>query len=823
MRLESTLMICAAAWMSIQSSRAEYHAFDKADDLQAATQEVRWPYWAETTYNAIHSLKIHGKDGVNVYCYGGVPFASPGYPSKGNPASIIWSFWPPKGMTGASVVPVFTGPNTYAPPHVGEGASGKTTGLWPEMQTGTWYRFVMRIWKPADGSTDHGFAAQWFRDSKTGVWHHYATMRLPFAPERMEGLGGFIEDARNKNRKPRRTDYRNVYYLRNGAWISANHFNPSVRRKGERGKAELIENGSAAYFENCSSPDYSGNLDFDAGKKRVSLDIKQSPKPSLDPITITKTQALASANRIAVNWEMAPTSSPQFAWIIEGFDNVNGSGKPLFTKRDIDPSARFDCIEGVPGSVSHVRLTITDVFDQKSAGMIIPVSKPTPSPTAVVSNDLPGLNFCYYESPIQSLRTWKPASPACSGSVAGIDLTPRLRREQYAFEFSGFINVPLPGLYVFTLRSADGSTLEIDGRSVIDHDGIHSPSDRSGAVVLSQGKHPVRLQYFFDKQVSKARDDIDQLSLRWSGPGFKERAVPASAWSNEPIPEAPQIAIIAPGSGTQISSGSVSIRTKLGQNAQSIRKVRFYADDYCLGEDDSTPYEIETPLWIGNSIHLRARAFFGNQQSIDSPPCIVNTKASDTAPWKLSTASDHVVGYSGSAKDGNLHLTGDGLNLLTREIKGDCTLTAHVADLPAGNGGNDSREAHPSWRAGIILRSTLDATPGSPLGNPKTPYAAAFSTVKGDTHFQNHTLRNGGGAHPSPKVGAQRWLRIQRRGNQFTTSVSTDGKSWQECSSTELADAPTTLHAGVFTYAATSGNTNVHRAIFEHVDLHNDR
>ena len=819
MRRNLALIVCALAWIPSRPLRAEYHAFDKADDIQAVTQEVRWPYWAESTYNAIHSLKVHGKDGVNVYCYGGVPFASPGYPPKGKPASIIWSFWPPKGIPGASVVPVHTGSNTYAPPHVGEGASGKTTGVWPEIQTNTWYRFVMRVWKPADGSTDHGFAAQWFRDSKTGVWHHYGTMRLPFAPERMDSLGGFIEDVRNKNRKPRRTDYRNVYYLRDGAWSSANHFTPSVRKRGERGNAELIENGTAAFFENCNSPDYRGNLDFDSGRKRVTLAIQQPPTPALDPIEITNAQALANDGRLAVSWEMAPTSSPQFAWLIEGFDNAACVGNPLLRERNTDPSAGFDCIEDLPGSVSHVRLKITDVFDQTSAGWIVPVIRTTPSPAVALSKDLPGLRFSYFESSIQSLKAWNPGGPASSGSVADIDLTPRLRREQYAFEFSGFIHIDRSGLHVFTIRSADGSALEIDGRTVIEHDGIHSPSDRSGAVVLAQGKHRVRVRYFFDKQVSSARDDIDQLSLRWSGPGMKRCVIPAGAWSHEAIPGSPQIAVTAPVSGAEISSGAVIIRTKLSENAQSVRKVRFYAGDYCLGEDDSAPYEIEAPLWIGECIRIRARAFFGKQQSVDSEPCMVNVRTPDTAPWKLATASDHVVGYSGLVKGGELHLTGDGLNLLVREIKGDCTLTAHVAALPSVNGGFDSRGAHPSWQAGIIFRSTLDTTPGSPLGNPKTPYAAAFTTVKGDTHFQNHTIRNGGGAHPSPKVGEQRWLRIQRRGQQFTTSMSDDGRNWLECNTTELTDAPEALHVGVFTHAATSGNTNIHRARFDHLVL----
>ena len=48
-------------------------------------------------------------------------------------------------------------------------------------------------------------------------------------------------------------------------------------------------------------------------------------------------------------------------------------------------------------------------------------------------------------------------APVSSGAVSGLDLTPRQRRNGYAFNYTGYINVPSNGLYAFTLNSSDGS------------------------------------------------------------------------------------------------------------------------------------------------------------------------------------------------------------------------------------------------------------------------------------------------------------------------------------------------------------------------------
>jgi outer membrane protein OmpA-like peptidoglycan-associated protein len=70
------------------------------------------------------------------------------------------------------------------------------------------------------------------------------------------------------------------------------------------------------------------------------------------------------------------------------------------------------------------------------------------------------------------------------------------RFEWFAIDYSGRIMLPQAGTYTFRLTSDDGSKLFIDGREVVDNDGIHGPGAADGEVELAAGIHDVRVQYF---------------------------------------------------------------------------------------------------------------------------------------------------------------------------------------------------------------------------------------------------------------------------------------------------------------------------------------
>ncbi len=67
----------------------------------------------------------------------------------------------------------------------------------------------------------------------------------------------------------------------------------------------------------------------------------------------------------------------------------------------------------------------------------------------------------------------------------------------------GYIAVPSEGIYTFYTASDDGSVLWIGSELVVDNDGFHggidregNPVCRSGQIALSQGYHPIRINYF---------------------------------------------------------------------------------------------------------------------------------------------------------------------------------------------------------------------------------------------------------------------------------------------------------------------------------------
>jgi hypothetical protein len=70
------------------------------------------------------------------------------------------------------------------------------------------------------------------------------------------------------------------------------------------------------------------------------------------------------------------------------------------------------------------------------------------------------------------------------------------RVEWFAIDYTGRFYINKPGKYRFALVSDDGSKLYIDGKVVINNDGVHGPLRADGAVKLEGGIHSIRLSYF---------------------------------------------------------------------------------------------------------------------------------------------------------------------------------------------------------------------------------------------------------------------------------------------------------------------------------------
>ncbi|MGD0485419.1 MAG: PA14 domain-containing protein, partial [Gemmatimonadales bacterium] len=125
--------------------------------------------------------------------------------------------------------------------------------------------------------------------------------------------------------------------------------------------------------------------------------------------------------------------------------------------------------------------------------------------------------------------------------VTRIGLEPaNARRENFGLRFRGYIGVPVTGVYTFHLSSDDGSRLRIDGQTIIEHDGIHGMSERTGWVALQAGMHVFDLAYF------QGCCGIG-LTLEMDAPGRSRGPIPPW-WFFHEAPARPHVSHPGPGS-----------------------------------------------------------------------------------------------------------------------------------------------------------------------------------------------------------------------------------------------------------------------------------
>jgi len=69
-------------------------------------------------------------------------------------------------------------------------------------------------------------------------------------------------------------------------------------------------------------------------------------------------------------------------------------------------------------------------------------------------------------------------------------------KHNFIIRFESFIKIDEAGDYKFYTSSNDGSKLYIDGKQIVDNDGLHGPVQQSGKVKLDTGMHKIRVDYF---------------------------------------------------------------------------------------------------------------------------------------------------------------------------------------------------------------------------------------------------------------------------------------------------------------------------------------
>jgi cytochrome c2 len=144
--------------------------------------------------------------------------------------------------------------------------------------------------------------------------------------------------------------------------------------------------------------------------------------------------------------------------------------------------------------------------------------------------------FAYYEGNWDNLPDFDKLKPKATGIGAAFDLSSARRGSDYALRFEGFFQVERDGNYNFTLSSDDGSRLFVDGKQVVNNDGIHPPVTKSGKVTLTKGVHKVTVGFF---QAGGGAE----LHVQIEGPGLAKQplsglvAPTAAALEQKPKPK----------------------------------------------------------------------------------------------------------------------------------------------------------------------------------------------------------------------------------------------------------------------------------------------
>jgi len=130
--------------------------------------------------------------------------------------------------------------------------------------------------------------------------------------------------------------------------------------------------------------------------------------------------------------------------------------------------------------------------------------------------DLPKVPYSYYEGNWMMMPDFAKLKPKTTGIGAAFDIGLQQRGDQFALKWDAVFEVSRAGDYVFSTNSDDGSLLWIDGKLVVNNDGVHPPTTKSGSVKLKAGLHRITVAIF-------EAGGGEELAVTVTGPGLPQQ------------------------------------------------------------------------------------------------------------------------------------------------------------------------------------------------------------------------------------------------------------------------------------------------------------
>jgi len=727
-------------------------------------KDHRWPFWDQGTYFCLWYMGFVPPSPKVGNFYGGVVTRGPG-----KVPGMFMSYWGPVRV-------VHTGELFYPHGYGAEGASGGAHGDALFLRPGAWYRFVMRLFPPIKDRDKKTYVGWWVKDLEKNRWHTHSVVSLSAPLTGFRGNSGFVE-ALAPYHVHRAFERRLGYYRLDGKWHKAN----VVKSSGPQ-HFKLIEGGTVLRYDR-SEPDK-------PGKGQQAFETKQPDQPTLDKPAIASATATAWRNQVCVQWAIPPSASPQLGYKIEVFDQPGARGTSLATLEENAPwvrARRFD----LPREPKSVRLTIRDIFDQ-TVSATFPVEE-----TGLLSGTegrglRPGLSYAYYEAPKgavwERLPDFSALKPVKQGRVATLDDTIQEDRYRlYAIRYRGYLRVPASGLYVFWVGTCDGSRLVLDGRVVADYDGLHSASVKQFPVALGEGLHAFDLRYFKGpcRRHGGHANLNEKLSVKWEGPGFGLRRLSAGDFlcREDGLPSL-RLGLKGAAAKPVLDDNLVDLVAALDLRGHRPERLQVFRGRMVLktiaGAELGSGREARLRLLVpAGRNRLRARLWFDHKRSVDSDN-ILDFQARELVegPWKFIVLGEKFpIGFR--CKDGVASFRGEGFCVGYQKVKGDFTLTGHIADIALTT---PHSGVHPDNWLGLFTSNVGRPRRGQGLESTfnRWGFGIYLTAGRGLRGSADHPDLAGSRMSRVTFPGNDRWLRVVRKGKRFMAFTSPDGKTWRK-------------------------------------------
>ncbi|HEX8528556.1 MAG TPA: RICIN domain-containing protein [Cytophagales bacterium] len=135
-----------------------------------------------------------------------------------------------------------------------------------------------------------------------------------------------------------------------------------------------------------------------------------------------------------------------------------------------------------------------------------------------------GLNYAYYQGAnwwdfrpnVDNLRAVK------TGTKSYFDISGNLQSDNFAFKYTGYVDVPTTGWYTFYTYADDACDLYVGGALVVSNNQKNVVTEKSGRIELKAGKHSFSVVYMDTK------GSHIFYWVKYEGPGVAKQMVPQS-------------------------------------------------------------------------------------------------------------------------------------------------------------------------------------------------------------------------------------------------------------------------------------------------------